>query len=59
MRPQCGLRAELTEDAVEAARKSPVSRTDQKTIIRWMVVFSYILRAGVFSKPALSYNDLI
>ena len=27
MRPQCGLRAELTEAAVEAARKSPVSRT--------------------------------
>ena len=27
MRPQWGLRAELTEAAVEAARKSPVSRT--------------------------------
>ena len=27
MRSQCGLRAEPTEAAVEAARKSPVSRT--------------------------------
>ena len=30
MRPQWGLRAELTEAAVEAARKSPVSRTIKK-----------------------------
>ena len=36
---QWHVRAELTEAAVEAARKSPVSRTNQKTIILRMVVF--------------------
>ena len=32
MKPLWGFRAELTEAAVEAARKSPVSRTIQKTL---------------------------
>jgi len=32
MRPQCGLRTELTETAVGAVRKSPVSRTTQKAL---------------------------
>ena len=33
MRPRWGLRAELTEAAVEAARKSPVSRTRTLRVI--------------------------
>jgi len=40
MRPQWGLRAELTEAAVEAARKSPVSRTKQKRSGLCRVVFA-------------------
>ena len=39
MTAQRAVRAELTEAAVEAARKSPVSRTNQKTVIRRMAVF--------------------
>ena len=41
MRPQCGLRAELTEAAARAARKSPVSRTIQKTV--YVAVFCFIM----------------
>ena len=39
MRPQWGLRTELTEAAVEAARKSPVSRTRNQ--YRNVLIFLY------------------
>jgi len=41
MRPQWDLKAELTEAAVEAARKSPVSRTIRKRSGICWGVFSF------------------
>ena len=60
MRPQCGLRAELTEAAVEAARKSPVSRTGTLRVIGaffLFLIFSLII--DVFQFTLFSPNDII
>ena len=58
MRPQCGLRAELTEAAARAARKSPVSRTNQKTV-RWAVfcLCIYFVKGKMYFEYVFPFSD--
>jgi len=57
MRPQCGLRAELTEAAVEAARKSPVSRTKQERSSEWMAVSDFSAYLAVSKEKAPMHRN--